>query len=157
MIEKTYPILTGCWLFTTSCTYTYLFLFGVNISNAVHEKPNLNERATTQSSPPRTKWWIESYQFGDSYCLPSFFFNVEMRSKKSRNWNSLIPPIRTDIISKFSMTVYVCRMTTWWNREIPEPTRRIPFYLIGTVKGIPVIGSIGPCFFRSYSGLGASL
>nr|WRW54439.1 photosystem II protein J [Microcos paniculata] len=34
---------------------------------------------------------------------------------------------------------------------------RIPLWLIGTVTGIPVIGSIGFFFFGSYPGLGSSL
>nr|UOW80517.1 photosystem II protein L [Abelmoschus esculentus] len=36
-------------------------------------------------------------------------------------------------------------------------TERIPLWLIGTVTGIPVIGSIGLFFSGSYPGLGSSL
>lgn len=38
-----------------------------------------------------------------------------------------------------------------------ETTGRIPLWLIGTLTGIPVIGSIGLFFSGSYSGLGSSL
>nr|YP_009974044.1 photosystem II protein J [Marattia cicutifolia]QNH93978.1 photosystem II protein J [Marattia cicutifolia] len=36
-------------------------------------------------------------------------------------------------------------------------TGRIPLWLIGTVTGIPVIGSSGIFFYGAYSGLGSSL
>ncbi|KAG2679787.1 hypothetical protein I3843_11G067000 [Carya illinoinensis] len=38
-----------------------------------------------------------------------------------------------------------------------DTTRRIPLWLIGTVTGIPVIGSIGLSFSGFSSGLGSSL
>nr|YP_009537382.1 photosystem II protein J [Dioscorea preussii]AYM33480.1 photosystem II protein J [Dioscorea preussii] len=38
-----------------------------------------------------------------------------------------------------------------------DTTGRIPLWLIGTITGIPVIGSIGIFFYGSYSGLGSSL
>nr|YP_009414498.1 photosystem II protein J [Aneura pinguis]ARV78410.1 photosystem II protein J [Aneura pinguis]ASN73812.1 photosystem II protein J [Aneura pinguis]WGO59199.1 photosystem II protein J [Aneura pinguis]WGO59285.1 photosystem II protein J [Aneura pinguis]WGO59371.1 photosystem II protein J [Aneura pinguis] len=36
-------------------------------------------------------------------------------------------------------------------------TGRIPSWLIGTITGIIVIGSVGVFFYGSYSGLGSSL
>ena len=53
MIEKTYPILTVRWLAIHGLVVPTPTLFWGQYkqSNAVHEKPNLNERAMTQSSP----------------------------------------------------------------------------------------------------------